>query len=46
MNQIEEEFDEDIQKLKMVIINEHIREDGSWQYFTLPISLKKRIEGK
>ena len=30
----------------MKIINEHIRGDGSWKYFTLPTSLKNRIENK
>ena len=46
LNFIEDEFNEDLRMLKMEIINEHIRDDGSWQYFTLPTSLKKRIGGK
>ena len=43
LQQIEEEFEEEMKQLKKMILIEHARNDGSWKSFTLPTSLKKRI---
>ena len=43
---VEEEFNEDVRKLKMVIINDHIMKEAYWERYTLPTSLKNSINNK